>query len=1180
MNNNQTQCYKGNILIVDNNPETLQSLTALLTKHGYRVRPVPEFRLLNTDISPDLILLAANLPGMNGYEACEYLKADKKNCDIPVIFISDSDDAPDKTGIFSAGGADYITRPFHEQEVLARIKTNILLYKTQKNLEQENIRLQQETLSRRQAEEALCQSKKMFRFLAENANDVIWIMDTNGNLTYISPSVIHLRGYTPEETMKHSLGQRLTPESFTKALEVMARYLKGEDVKEKYELEMVKKGGSTVWTEVVTSPIKDNDGKPVGLLGVTHDIGKRKQAEEKLRHSEEKLSIHMQQTPLAYIEWNTNLEVLDWNPSAEKIFGYTREEAMNRHAYDLIVPDTENTLAHVNGVRRSLLEQTGGTQSINENITKDGRTIICQWYNTSLADKDGQLIEIASFAQDITETIQMTEALSESEERYRTLIETIPHGIHECDASGITTFVNAQYIKMLGYQENEIVGKPIWELIMGTDAEKKELQKYLQYLVKNQPGLVTYVSQNKTRNGDVIDIDVDWNYKRDKAGNIIGFISIITDTTERRKAEALLREREELFRAVFQNAGVGVSLADMNRKIVQTNPALRRILGYTDDELIGMTFTELTHPDDREKSSILHREIVEGKRDVYRADRRCFRKDKELVWTNVTVSLIRKVMGKPEFTLEMTEDITEQRKILKELEDARKQAEAASRAKSEFLANMSHEIRTPMNAILGFSEILMNKAEQPDQKNCLANIQSGGKSLLALINDILDLSKIEAGKLEIQSEPVSVRNLLHEVRMVFLHKLKEKGIELHTHISSTIPTGLLMDEVRIRQILINLVGNAIKFTYRGCITVSVYCDNETGEKNRISPVFEVKDTGIGIYKDQYELIFENFRQQDGQKTRKYGGTGLGLAITKRLAEMMNGTITVESEVGRGSIFRVMFSDVEIVKVSDKARKISDPEDINIEFEPAAILVVDDIHYNREIIKGFLDNTPFSVFEAEDGEEALDMLGILYDEDPEFALDPDSRISKPDLILMDMKMPGKSGYEVTELIKNSDELKHIPVIAVTASAMKETEEILNFLCDGCVVKPFGKAELISELKRHLPYEVQGEKPCEEKKAAASANAVFSGLTDLLPELIQILDSFIPTWEDIWDSLIFDEVRDFAEQVNALGAEYACGLLTGWSETVIRQMQDIDVERLPGTFGKFPEIIIKLRKIEGA
>ncbi len=1180
MNNDQTHFSKGNISVADNNPETLRILTTLLTKHGYNVRPVPKSTpaLLIPWMSPDLILLDINLPGMNGYEVCKHLKADKKTCDIPVIFISDSDDALNKTRAFSAGGADYITRPFHDQEVLARIKTHMVLRNTQKNLEQKNIQLQQETMGRKQAEEALRQSNEIFRFLAENANDVLWIMDINGNFTYVSPSVKHLRGYTPEEVMKQPLEERMTPESFKKTREIMTKYLDGEYVKEKHELEVVRKDNSTVWTEVVISMIQDNNGKSVGFFGVTRDIGERKQAEENLRYSEERLSIHIQQTPMAYIEWNTNLEVLDWNPSAERIFGYTKKEAMNRHAYDLIVP--ESALPHVSDVRRDLIEQTGGKCSINDNITKDGRIIICQWYNTSLANKEGQLIGIASLAQDITETIQMTEALRESEERYRTLIETIPHGIHECDASGITTFANTEYMKITGYQESEIIGKPIWELIAGTDAEKKELEKSLQYLVKKQPEITTYVTQNKTRNGDLIDIDVDWNYKRDKSGNITGFISIVTDTTERRKAEAALRESEELFRAVFRNAGIGISLADMDKRIVQTNPAIRRMLGYTGEELARMTFTELTHPDDREINSVLRREILEGKKDICQVEKRYFRKDKELVWANVTVSLLRNAKGKPEYTLGIIEDITERRKILKELEDARKQAEAASHAKSEFLANMSHEIRTPMNAILGFSEILMNKAEQSEQKNYLASIHSSGKSLLALINDILDLSKIEAGRLEIQPEPVNVRNLLHEVKMVFLHKLHEKGIELKTDISRTIPAGLLMDEVRIRQILINLVGNAIKFTSVGYIKVSVYCSNDTVEKNRISPTFEVKDTGIGIYKDQHELIFENFRQQNGQKTRKYGGTGLGLAITKRLAEMMNGTIIVESEVGRGSIFRVVLSDVEIVRVSDTVRKLSEPVDINIEFEPAVILVVDDFHYNREIIKGFLDNTPFSIFEAEDGEQALDMLGIEDDENPGFFLNSHFPIPKPDIILMDLKMPGKDGYEVTEIIKNNDELKHIPVIAVTASAMKETEEALKVLCDGYVTKPFGRAELISELKRHLPYTAV-EAESGEEKAATFRDAIFSGSTGLLPELIQTLDDeFIPEWEDIRDSLIFDEVRDFAEQVNELGVKYACGLVTGWSEAVIRQIQDIDMDRLPGTFGKFPEIIKELREIAGA
>ncbi len=420
-----------------------------------------------------------------------------------------------------------------------------------------------------------------------------------------------------------------------------------------------------------------------------------------------------------------------------------------------------------------------------------------------------------------------------------------------------------------------------------------------------------------------------------------------------------------------------------------------------------------------------------------------------------------------------------------------------------------------------------------------------------------------------------------------------KGTEFKSDISREIPDTLLLDEVRIRQILINLVGNALKFTSQGHVKISVYCRQKPSQvsprqrsrweiPDSVNIVFEVEDTGIGIPEDQQELIFENFRQQDGQATRKYGGTGLGLAITKKLTELMEGEISVESEVGRGSIFRVVFPDVRVGIELDTAGDFSEQDEIHsvIRFGPADILVVDDIRFNREIIRAYLKDAPFSITEAKNGEQALALLVSHQNRDiPHFSF------SKPDLILMDLRMPGKNGYEVTRIIRNNDELKHIPVIAVTASAMKETEEEVSPLCDGYLRKPFSRSELLAEIRKHLPHTVEDARTGPEEKAAAwergSGEAISPEIVSRLRELIQILENeFVAKWEEIRETLIFDEIEDFTKWVNEHGMKYACLPVTVWSETVNRQMENFDMDALPGTFAKFPEIIEELRKITDA
>ncbi|MCP4352523.1 MAG: response regulator [Desulfobacterales bacterium] len=523
-----------------------------------------------------------------------------------------------------------------------------------------------------------------------------------------------------------------------------------------------------------------------------------------------------------------------------------------------------------------------------------------------------------------------------------------------------------------------------------------------------------------------------------------------------------------------------------------------------------------------------------------------------------------------------TECSAETVSLLAEAREAKKEAEAANKAKSEFLANMSHEIRTPMNSILGFSEILMSKTHDPEMKSFLSNIKSSGKTLLGLLNDILDLSKIEAGKLELQPVPVDVANTLNEVRLVFFHKFQDKGIDFKSYVSDRIPAGLLLDEVRIRQILINLVGNAVKFTSQGYVKLSLYCKDEDEENSHagiktgsVSIIFEVEDTGIGIPKDQQEIIFENFRQQNGRKSRKYSGSGLGLAITKKLVRMMDGDLFFKSESGGGTSFRVVLHDVKVVDTSYIPVKSSDPEKTQVEFEPATILIVDDIYYNRELIKGYLENIPFSIVEAVNSEQALTLLGRQQDQNGyTFPM------SKPDLILTDMKIPSKNGCEFVEIIKNDCELKEIPVIIITASAMKQSGEKIKNLCDGYVRKPFGRTDLISELRKYLPHTVKPDTAeCPEKSGqweTLSPEAV-----DMLPELIQVLkNEFTAPWEDIRETLFIDEVEEFADQVKEQGEKYSCTPLVKWTEKVIRLMKSYDMEALSAIFGNFPEMIQQL------
>ncbi len=496
------------------------------------------------------------------------------------------------------------------------------------------------------------------------------------------------------------------------------------------------------------------------------------------------------------------------------------------------------------------------------------------------------------------------------------------------------------------------------------------------------------------------------------------------------------------------------------------------------------------------------------------------------------------------------------------LKNAKEEADAANRAKSEFLANMSHEIRTPMNAILGFSEMLLQDAGEPKIKSRLYAIHSSGKALLSLINDILDLSKIEAGKLEIKQEITEIRALLEEIRGTFFQKTQEKGLELSIYAPEELPHLLLLDAVRIRQIFINLVGNAVRFTSEGYIRISAY-PAEPPAENQMNLVLEVEDTGMGIPEDDQFLIFESFRQRKGQNAVEYGGTGLGLSITRELTALMNGEISVKSRLGKGSTFRIILRQVEICAPLSEERAAADDRSERdsgcILFEAANIMIADDSAMNRELLKGYLGDTDFSLSEAESGEDALRLLGTGY---------------RPDMILMDIRMPGKDGYEVTEIIRSRDEWKDIPVIAVTASAMKEDEKRIRRTFNGYIQKPLQCSALTAELMRFLPHRIY----YNAEDTETEDNWISPEKSDNFPKLIRLLEKkYMSRWEEIRDMFFIDQILEFALEMKEIAQKYRCDLLENYAETLLSDAESVDVEAIEKSIAAFPDIIRKLKPV---
>lgn len=724
---------------------------------------------------------------------------------------------------------------------IAIAQANLLEQEIQGRLElaRQNQQLQAEIRVRQQAEAALKKSEERWQLVLQGNNDGIYDWNLETDELFVSPRYKEMLGYKDRQFGDNSEQwySLLHPGDRERVTGILQAYLDGKSLQYVVEYRLRCNDGSYKWILARGQALWDETGKPVRMVGSHQDISDRKQAEEQLRASQQKLSFLVQNTPLAVIEWNINREVVSWNQAAERIFGYSAEEAIGNLALQLLVPEYAKT--HVQRIYDQLFTQQGGTHSINENFTQDGRTIICEWYNTPLIDDHGAVIGVASIAVDIT---------------------------------------------------------------------------------------------------------------------------------ERQQAKATLQQALEA-------------------------------------------------------------------------------------------------------------------------------AERANRAKSSFLASMSHELRTPLNAILGFSQILTRDASlTPEQQDYLGIINRSGEHLLSLINDVLSMSKIEAGRVSLNENCFDLYWLLNSIEDMLQLKAHSKGLQLTIERHADIPQYVKTDESKLRQVLLNLLGNATKFTQKGGVTLRVRVGHgslvmgNTQESNQLpitnySLLFEVEDTGPGIAADELDTLFDPFVQtQIGRQSME--GTGLGLPISRQFVQLMGGNITVRSTLGQGSIFTFDIK-VSVAAAADVEPKVSQRRVIGLEPNQPKyrILIAEDIAENRKLLVKLLEPLGFEIREAVNGQEAIAVW----------------QSWQPHLILMDIRMPLMDGFEATQQIKRSPNGQATVIIALTASAFEEQREaILQAGCDDFIRKPLREEILWAKIADHL-----GVRYICEENLPLTSHQKLAPLPALTAEQLQVM-----------------------------------------------------------------------------
>jgi PAS domain S-box-containing protein len=782
-------------------------------------------------------------------------------------------------------------------------------------------------------------------------------------------------------------------------------------------------------------------------------------------------------------------DVIEWvNEGFTELTGYTLEEAVGKKPSFLRGPSTDEISAHRIDEKKQKLVAFHDTIL---NYRKDGTPIWMQMHVTPILDENGKPERFIAIQEDISEIKETEKELRRSRELLKTAQRQAKIGSWEWQDKSMSTNCSDEMLRMLGMEEarpEENIGKGkavplqlIWSLVHPGDLSvvKKSIDNGLKRsspfeidfrIVVN--GVVKYVYLT----GQAISL------RGDRTEMLVGTIQ---DITERKRIENEMRIAEKQYRSLFEHSQHMICIHDLQGNIMSINPAGAHAIGFEPEEVIGRsirTFFWMKSPDEYEKylHAINHNGQAQG------LLRLTMRDGTTTYWLYNNI-LLADLEGNP-YVLSSNVEITGRYEMEKELRNAKRLAEEALVMKDRFVANISHELRTPMNAIIGFSDLLLKTKLNEEQREYLQAIHIAGDNLTSMINDVLDLAKIEAGKIEFEAKPFMVRNVMSNTHRLLSQNATQSRLSFEWKCDPEVPSYVLGDELRLTQILINLVGNAVKFTEKGFVHFSCRIKSETDESIELE--FLVEDSGIGIAAEKMNVIFDPFIQGSAESTRKFGGTGLGLSIVRDLAELQGGSVSVESAEGIGSAFTVVLPmkkvSMEVIQQVEKAlQPVESPGNVHV-------LLVEDQPLNQQLAKKLISDFGFTAEIAFNGKSAVDHL----------------RMETFDIVLMDLQMPEMDGYDATKIIREKL-LLDVPIIALTAhSSAGEREKCLALGMNDYLVKPFRAQELYFKIVSAVRKKVSGNVPAPDVSNENPLRALAAGDVKFEKEMLEMMLKSIP------------------------------------------------------------------------
>ncbi len=824
-----------------------------------------------------------------------------------------------------------------------------------------------------------------------------------------------------------------------------------------YETTMVHADGTRRNVMFNKAPFFDTRGRLAGLVGVILDITERKKAEEKQKESNDYLNKIINSMGDPIFVKNRDHRFVLVNDALCNLMGHLPEEILGRTDHDFFPKDQADVF-----LEKDEMVFESGEENINDEKITDAQSTIrdITTKKTLYTDNAGNQF-IVGMVRDISDRKQAEDALRETRNYLESLLNHANAPIIVWDTSFRITRFNHAFERLIGHKAEEVIGQRL-DILFPESSREKSLGKIERTLAGEYWESVEVPILHK--DGSIrIALWNSANIYADDGKTHLATMAQGTDITERKRAAEAIKESERRLADIINFLPDATLVIDREGRVIAWNRALEAMTGIKAEEILGKSDYEYALPFYGERRPILIDLVLKSRDEIEKGYTDLRRLDGTLVGGAYMPNLkgggifllgsaaaLYDSEGNISGAIESIRDITENKHAEEELRRAKDAAESAMRAKSEFLANMSHEIRTPMNAVIGLTGILLNSDLDPDKRECVEIIHSSGDALLAIINDILDYSKIEEGKGELESQPFNLSECIESSMDLVASKAREKNLDLACKVDDNVPENLMGDVTRLRQILVNLLSNAVKFTDAGKVSITV---TSPQEDDRHEICFTVRDTGIGIPPERMNCLFQSFSQVDMSTTRKYGGTGLGLAISKRLVEMMGGKIWAESEIAIGSAFHFT-----IIADSAPAGRLAKGPVLQSQVyaQPDSslrLLLAEDNVVNQKVALRMIKKIGYRADVAANGLEVLEAMAR----------------QKYDIVLMDVQMPEMDGLEAARAIRQMPLERQPKIIAVTAYALKgDREKCLDAGMDDYISKPVEMKELAEVLSKYQRY----------------------------------------------------------------------------------------------------------------